>query len=98
MGEWRPPILLTDAPAGEGVNELWGRVIDHRSYLASSGELERRRRERLIGELERVLMWKFERRARSLESGEAFSSVRDRLLERSIDPYEAADQLLSNLG
>ena len=98
MAEWRPPILLTDAPAGEGVDELWGRLIDHRSYLVASGELERRRRERLMGELERVLTWKLERRARSLESGAAFSAVRDRLLARAIDPYEAADQLLSNLG
>lgn len=98
MDDWRPPIVLTDASRGEGVDELWRSVIEHRSYLAESGDLERRRENRLVGELERVLSWKLDRRLRNLESGEVFVSVRDRLLERVIDPYEAAEQLLTRLG
>ncbi|HEX4863648.1 MAG TPA: methylmalonyl Co-A mutase-associated GTPase MeaB [Acidimicrobiales bacterium] len=98
MGDWRPPIVLTDASAGEGVDELWTRVTDHRAHLAASGELDRRRGDRLMGEFDRVLAWKLDRRVRSMESGETFRSVRDRLLERAIDPYEAADVLLSSLA
>ena len=95
---WRPPIVLTDSSTGEGVDELWARLGDHHHFMSESGELDRRRSERLMGEFDRVLLWRLDRRVRSLESGEVFASVRDRLLTRTVDPYEAAEELLSRLA
>jgi LAO/AO transport system kinase len=95
MGEWRPPVVLTDSSSGKGIGEAWIRVNEHREYLESSGELERRRHDRILGEFNRVLMWKLEQRVRTLESGDSYRSVRDQLLARDIDPYTAADELIS---
>ncbi len=94
MGDWRPPIVLTDAVSGKGIGETWTRVNEHREYLESSGELERRRHDRILGEFNRVLIWKLDQRVRTLESGDSYRSVRDQLLARDIDPYTAADELL----
>jgi LAO/AO transport system kinase len=44
---WSIPVLLTTAETGEGVDELVGRLDGHAEWLASSGELGRRRRARL---------------------------------------------------
>jgi LAO/AO transport system kinase len=44
---WSIPVLLTTAETGEGVDELVGRLDGHAEWLASSGELARRRRARL---------------------------------------------------
>jgi LAO/AO transport system kinase len=44
---WSIPVLLTTAETGEGVDELVGRLDGHGEWLASSGELARRRRARL---------------------------------------------------
>jgi LAO/AO transport system kinase len=98
MGDWRPPIVLTDATSGTGVEELWARVVDHRAYLRRNGEIDRRRRERLLGELDRILIWRLERRVRSGERSGGYASVRERLLGREIDPYQAADQLLESIA
>jgi LAO/AO transport system kinase len=94
MGDWRPPIVLTDASSGSGIDELWTRVNDHRNHLVASGDLERRRKERILGEFQRVLLWRLEQRVRTVESGDTFRSVRDRLLDRQLDPYQAVDELL----
>src|SRR5262249_15850350 len=48
MGAWRPPVLLTTAASGEGVEALWTALSDHRAFLESSGELELRRQRRLV--------------------------------------------------
>ena len=94
MGDWRPPVVLTDASGGQGIADLWSRISDHREYLENSGELEHRRHDRILGEFNRVLMWKLDQQVRTLESGERYRSVRDQLLARETDPYAAADQLL----
>src|SRR5579875_2098357 len=70
MGEWRPPVVMTSAASGEGIDELWSAIGDHRSYLAGSGELDSRRSRRLLDELRRVLISSIERDLRAAESGE----------------------------
>lgn len=95
MGEWRPPVIMTSAAGGEGVDQLWSAIGDHRAYLASSGELERRRSRRLLEELRRVLISSIESDVRSAEAGGAYERVTSSLLRREIDPYDAAAELLS---
>jgi GTPase len=97
MGDWRPPVVLTDASGGQGIADLWSRINEHREFLDNSSELERRRHDRILGEFNRVLMWKLDRQVRTLQSGERHRAVRDQLLARDIDPYTAADQLLREI-
>lgn len=95
MGEWRPPVVMTSAATGDGVDQLWSAIGDHRSYLAASGELDRRRSRRLLDELRRVMISSIERDVRSAEAGAAYERVTAALLRREIDPYDAAGELLS---
>src|SRR3954449_11162007 len=39
---WEPPIVCTVATAGDGVDELWRAVADHRAHIEATGELARR--------------------------------------------------------
>ena len=41
--EWVPPVTLTAAHIGRGIEELWGKLQEHRAYLESSGNLAKRR-------------------------------------------------------
>src|ERR1051326_863712 len=50
-GDWRPPIVLTEATRGEGVPGLWDSIAAHRSQLEESGQLDERRRSNLAGEV-----------------------------------------------
>src|SRR5581483_4605273 len=48
---WVPPIVLTEATRDEGAAELWEKVLEHRAWLESEGELEARRRRNLASEV-----------------------------------------------
>jgi LAO/AO transport system kinase len=43
-GAWTPRVLTASAHTGEGIDEFWKLVQEHRAALESSGELARRRR------------------------------------------------------
>ena len=94
MGAWRPPVLLTSATDGDGVPELWAAIEKHGEHLRTSGELDRRRAERLEGELTAVLVRRLARDVRSLAGGAAWNDVRARVVSGTTDPYEAASELL----
>jgi LAO/AO transport system kinase len=94
-GAWRPEIIDTTATAVEGVDELWGAVARHRAYLLSSGQLTTRRADRLALELRRVLLARTEVRIDELVAGEEFTSAVKALVAGELDPYHAADRLLT---
>lgn len=98
MGEWRPPIVLTTASKGEGIEELWSEITRHGERLRSSGELERRRAKRLEDELSNVLVRRLERDVREVAEGAAWQEVRDRVVAGATDPYGAAQELLDRLS
>jgi LAO/AO transport system kinase len=62
--EWRPPVLLTAAPTGQGVAELSGAIDAHREFLDRSGAAESRVPDQARYDLERLL----HRRVRELVS------------------------------
>src|SRR5438874_9801098 len=37
---WKTPIVLTEAIRGENVEDLWEKILAHRSFLESSGRLD----------------------------------------------------------
>src|SRR5207244_11525997 len=41
---WKPPIVLTEAVRGEGIDTLWSKIEDHRRFLEAHDELAARRR------------------------------------------------------
>ena len=98
LGEWRPPIVATVASRGDGVTELWDAVGQHRAYAERSGLLAQRRERRLAEELRKIVEVRLEQRARQLCSGESFAAIEAAVLERTIDPWAAADQMLEGIG
>jgi LAO/AO transport system kinase len=92
--DWAPPIIPTVATSGDGVDQLWAALKEHRRWLVDSGDLERRRHARITNELERIVAARLLERARALGSGVAFDEQRDEVLARRVDPWTAADALL----
>jgi LAO/AO transport system kinase len=97
-GDWIPPILQTQATEGSGLDDLWDAVEQHRAYLNSSGELERRRRARLRAEILDLAMGRLRAQLLGTVDGrEQLDDLVDRALRREIDPYAAADAILSSV-
>jgi LAO/AO transport system kinase len=76
---WTPPIVSTVASAGDGVDDLWSAVNDHRAFLTEHGLLEKRRAQR---------------RAYERCQGPDFDRLLHEVVERRLDPYVAASRLL----
>jgi LAO/AO transport system kinase len=85
---WTPPVVRTSATTGEGVDELWAAVEDHRSHVERTGELEAGRRARLVQEVERIASEGLRGRIRGLLDHD--EELAGGLAERRVDPYRAA--------
>lgn len=95
---WRPPIVAAVATSGAGVAEVWAAVVDHRRHLDDSGQLAVRRQRRLVTELREVVIRRLELDIDRLAGGAAYQDVRQRVIERSLDPYSGAEILLAQLS
>ena len=45
---WSPPVITCSALTGEGIDQLWAHILDHRRRLTESGELAARRGEQQV--------------------------------------------------
>jgi len=97
-GPPRPPVVLTDALTGEGIEALWAAIAEHRARLEADGELERRRRRNLAREVFQVASI---RARRHLEETVQDDPELRRLLvevqERRLDPMTAVREILEQV-
>jgi len=92
-GEWRPPIVKTVATRGQGVAELVDAIGQFRAHGAQQQAARRKTRSeyRLRELVSHQFMEHLERQI--LAPGE-LTTIVDRIAERSVDPYTAANELL----
>jgi LAO/AO transport system kinase len=90
---WRAPIVATTAPTGEGIDELWSAIGEHRTHLTSSGELEARRTERVADELTEIVAALLRERAKAT-AREHLDRLAAQVAARTVDPWTAAEELL----
>ncbi|HZU74442.1 MAG TPA: methylmalonyl Co-A mutase-associated GTPase MeaB [Acidimicrobiales bacterium] len=96
--DWVPPIVAASATAGEGIEAVWEAIESHRAHLAANGLLEARRRDRLRDEVREIVVRRLEEDAYLRCSGPEFEALLERLRDRRIDPYGAAEELISPPG
>ncbi|HEX5948318.1 MAG TPA: methylmalonyl Co-A mutase-associated GTPase MeaB [Actinomycetota bacterium] len=95
--EWTPPVVRTSTQSHQGIEDLWEAIEAHRKHLESTGELDRRRRARLLREVEDMVSVRLRARAAELLEEGALESVADDLVARRVDPYRAAAILLGRM-
>lgn len=93
---WQPPVLPISGLQGEGLPELWDKVVEHREHLVTSGELESRRREQrrqwLWSVVEEDLLNAFRRHPRVAEH---LLEMEKGVVEGTLHPSAAAARLLA---
>ena len=94
-GEWRPPIVTTTATAGEGVDELTGRLDAHWSWLDATGERDRRRCARAREEVAAIAVAQLRQRVGGLPGDSRLDTLAARVAAGELDPYSAADELVA---
>jgi LAO/AO transport system kinase len=95
--EWTPPVVKTSTQTHQGIDELWVAVESHRKHLESTGELDRRRRERILREVEDMVSVRLRRRVADLLERGALEALADDLAARRVDPYRATAMLMDRV-
>jgi LAO/AO transport system kinase len=93
-GEWRPPIVKTEATSGKGIPELVEAIERFRAHTA--GNSGSRRRARAEWRMRELLGQRFLQHVEEsvLTAGE-FDTTLDRIAARELDPYTAVDAIIA---
>ena len=89
-GDWRPPIMKTEATSGRGIPELLQMIDRFKQHTAPTQGS--RRRARAEWRLRELLGHRFLRHVEEsiLKAGE-FEQILERIANRELDPYSAVD-------
>ena len=91
-GDWRPPIMKTEATSGRGIPELLQMIERFKQHTAPTQGS--RRRARAEWRLRELLGHRFLRHVEEtiLKAGE-FEEILERIASRELDPYSAVDSI-----
>jgi LAO/AO transport system kinase len=96
--DWRPPIVLTEAVRGEGVDDLWARIEEHRRHLEENGLLAERRAESLAGEVFAVASARAKSHLERTVSDDAeLRRLLDDVKRRKLDPLSAVREIMEKV-
>jgi LAO/AO transport system kinase len=96
--DWRPPIVLTDALKEEGIEELWGKIAEHRAHLESNGLLDERRRNNLAREVFAVASARAKTHLeRAVADDPELRRLLDEVQRRELDPLTAVREILQKV-
>jgi LAO/AO transport system kinase len=95
---WQPPVETYSALTGDGIPELWQKVLDHRAVMTSSGEFASRRREQQIKWMWSMLEQRMMARLRADASVRAkVKKIESEVAEGRATPALAAEQIAEML-
>ncbi|HWB21766.1 MAG TPA: methylmalonyl Co-A mutase-associated GTPase MeaB [Gaiellaceae bacterium] len=95
---WEPPIVLTEAQTGEGVDTLLEQIGAHRAYLASGEELAARRRRSVAKEVFAIASGRARRRLESAVLGDPeLNTLLEAVQDRKLDPFTAVNEILEKV-
>lgn len=95
--DWSPPVVLTQADAGEGIEQLWGKIQEHQHHLTSTSQLDRKRQARRQQEFLETVEEELSRRLRALIENDAeLVALLDDIARKDAEPYSAARSFLDS--
>ncbi|MDH5372739.1 MAG: methylmalonyl Co-A mutase-associated GTPase MeaB [Acidimicrobiia bacterium] len=95
---WEPPLVPSVATTGEGIEEVWQALVDHRAHLESTGELATNRRNRLELEFRRAMIDEMTARAEASAGRQKLSVLLSKVAARQVDPWTAARQIVTEIA
>ena len=90
--------MLTEAVQGEGVDELWEKVAEHRGHLDEEGLLDERRRRNLAGEVFAVASARAKAHLEcAVEGDPELQRVLEEVQKRELDPLTAVQEIMEKV-
>ena len=96
--DWKPPIILTEAIFDKGTEELVSEIFRHREFLISSGELQKRQKERAKLELLETMESFVKDFIHEIDEGDYLEKLIEDLLQGKTTPHQATLEITSRLA
>ena len=95
--DWTPPVILSQANAGEGIDRLWGKIQEHQHHLTSTSALESKRQARRKQEFLETVEEELSSRLKALiRCDSKFGSLLAGIAQKDFEPYSAARSFLDS--
>lgn len=95
--EWAPPVLLTTAHTGGGIEGLWEQVQKHRAFSEANSQLQSRRELRRQQEFLEAVEEELGKRLKvQVDENPEFRSALKEVAAKGLDPYSAAMDFLDS--
>ena len=91
---WTPPVIITTATTGKGVDSLAVSIQEHLTFLRESGQWSHREARRLKAALDDLLQQELVSRWKTSIAQETYREILERLIEREISPGRAVEILI----
>lgn len=94
---WAPPVMLTTAHSGQGIDELWQKIQEHRQHLTDTSELIKRRGLHRQKEFLETVQEEMARRLKSrVEQDPTLIATLEQIANKESEPYSAAMEFLES--
>jgi LAO/AO transport system kinase len=98
QGDWKVPVVRTEAVRDEGITELLSKIDAHREHITASGSLAERRARNLRAEVLGIAAARLRRRLEErAESDPDWEALLASVTRRETDPASAARKLLETV-
>jgi len=94
---WKPPVVMTIAEDGTGVDKLVAEIKRHVSYLRESGEIKIRRKSRVLEEINLALEEVLRKHVNRVVGEETLNNYVDLILEGKLDLYTVVEEIVTKI-
>lgn len=96
-GAWQPPVLAATAIRDEGIAAIAAAAEQHLEYLRANQRLEALEQAHATRTLQLIIQEAALERARARATGAGWDTLVAQIAARTLDPYTAAERLLSGI-
>ena len=98
QGDWKVPVVKTEAVKDEGIAELLGQIDAHREHISETGSLVERRARNLRAEVLGIAAARLRRRLEERATSDPdWEDLLESVTRRETDPASAARKLLETI-
>ena len=95
--DFRPPVSMSVAETGEGVDEVLENILKHREFLESTGSLKQKQLERNKAEIKEIVFEHIENKIKVIIGQKSIEDMLESTLVKEVDPYTVAQEIIEKI-
>ena len=95
--DFRPPVSMSVAETGEGVDEVLENILKHREFLEATGSLKQKQLERNKAEIKEIVFEHIENKIKAIIGQKSIEDMLESTLVKEVDPYTVAQEIIEKI-